>query len=337
MSYTRTVFVLGAGASCELGLPDGDALKRIVARKVNVNDRFSHEHTEENEKLDQIIQSYMDTTFNFDRTPYDEARNIISRGIEHEVSIDNFLKSHSDNKKMLLVGKIAIVLSILEAEKNSAIISNADLNDVRSWHRVFFMNFFSGLSFDEALEKLNHTDFIVFNYDRCLECYLIKAFVLKYHLDETGLFKVFDNLNVLHPYGYLGNLFERSPNRPGVDLGYQSHDYYRYLEISKGIYTFNEEVEKENLFLKTKAIMTDAEKIIFLGFACHAQNMKFLRIDTTGNLKNVYATAYKVSQPNIGFMNDRIKSIFPKNKFSPEIYEGKCEDFFQEYSGVFSN
>lgn len=43
MFKKKTVFVVGAGASCEVGLPAGDKLKGIIGNKLNIRfENFSH-------------------------------------------------------------------------------------------------------------------------------------------------------------------------------------------------------------------------------------------------------------------------------------------------------
>jgi hypothetical protein len=36
MFKSKTLFVVGAGASCEVGLPTGEKLKGLIAQKVNI-------------------------------------------------------------------------------------------------------------------------------------------------------------------------------------------------------------------------------------------------------------------------------------------------------------
>src|SRR6266853_1701782 len=116
MLSSKTVFIVGAGASSEAGLPVGSELKGIIARKLDL--RFEH--------FSSPIGSGDLTIFEALRRQYPNDINTylgacwrVRDGIILAPSIDDFIDAHQEDETIAECGKLAIARSILEAERRS--------------------------------------------------------------------------------------------------------------------------------------------------------------------------------------------------------------------------
>ncbi|WP_428357229.1 hypothetical protein [Methyloprofundus sp.] len=118
----NTVFVIGAGAgaSKEANLPTGRELKDKISRLLDI--RFDFHQQEHGDY--QIVNALRELVKgedgkNGDINPYIHEAWHIRDALPQAISIDNFIDSQRGNEKIAICGKLAIVRSILDAEKNS--------------------------------------------------------------------------------------------------------------------------------------------------------------------------------------------------------------------------
>lgn len=122
MFESKTLFVVGAGASSEAGLPLAKKLKSDIAGRVDI--RFNIAAPLEQQTGDPVITEAIrrhvrDSTGGRDINPYLHAGRHISRAMPQAISIDNFIDTHRKDEKIELCGKLAIVQAILHTERRS--------------------------------------------------------------------------------------------------------------------------------------------------------------------------------------------------------------------------
>jgi hypothetical protein len=115
MFHTRTVFVLGAGSSCEVGLPLGGTLATRISDLVN----FKFDDGYRMVSGDAHLYSTIKRRFSSTVREYSAAGRFIASGIQLAESIDDFLSLHQSDDKITLVGKLGIVRAILKEERSS--------------------------------------------------------------------------------------------------------------------------------------------------------------------------------------------------------------------------
>lgn len=119
MFKSKTVFIVGAGASKEGGLPTGVELKKTIADKLNftyprggINGDWIGGDT----TIEASLKSYMTQ---IRRTGYFEpilrACRKIRDAMPQASSIDTFIDHHHDDEFITLCGKVAILESIFES------------------------------------------------------------------------------------------------------------------------------------------------------------------------------------------------------------------------------
>lgn len=343
MFKRKTVIVVGAGASSEVGLPAGDALKTSITAKLNF--KFSLDQWKQPIQLsgDRQIAHIL---YHLPLAPKDgklanffEDAKKLRLILPQALSIDTVLDSHNDDDGIVTCGKLGIVSTIIEAERNSNLfhqVDNPDPFDFNRSEKTWFHNFFKILN--EGIHQTNVDDifknltFIIFNYDRCIEFYLSEAVANYYYkLTPDQVTKLMSSLRIFHPYGSIGSLNWRGTGTTkDISFGSESYDL---TASSRMIKTYTERVDDGPELKEMRKSIQDAEKLIFLGFAFHEQNMNLLST-LASSVREVYGTAFKISNSD----REVIKETIKKNLNSVDSaivinlrQDLTCADLFQEY------
>lgn len=348
MFKSKTVFVIGAGASAEAGLPIGKELTGEISSLLHISIRndgslergdqdirnalinLDHNQSEEF-KLNQLIRSGREVSAAMDLAP----------------SIDTFLQSHSGNASYVVLGKMGIAKAILLAEQRSKLARTQvrsqpfEMRNVQgTWFVKLAQQLFSEVPADRPEQAFENVSFIIFNYDRCLQVFLTRALELYFQIDNFHARTIVSKLEIVHPYGNLGDLDESDHTLPM--FGDTQCDLYA---VSQRLKTFSESEIDEDKSTKIESFMKKAETLIFLGFAFYDQNMALLGNEqisrtekTTYNMINrVYATTSGMSQPDVRVAASQISFLLRgrpqkiEDDFSIETYFGFCQNFFDEY------
>jgi hypothetical protein len=117
MFRRRTLFIVGAGASIEAGLPVGARLAEGIGDMLRVK---RHEITSEVLNFnDREIFKQLERVHGKSIQTYVQAARKIHEGVLLSNSIDDFLNIHSKDEAVTTLGKAAIVRAILAAEHHS--------------------------------------------------------------------------------------------------------------------------------------------------------------------------------------------------------------------------
>lgn len=354
MEAKRTVFVVGAGASAEANLPTGDRLKDEIAAVLDIRfDTFGRQFQGDESVLDALKLEHKDlsspTAKGKDLVAYVQAAAMIAKNMPLVPSIDHFLDIHRDNKKIALCGKLAIVRCILGAEKNSPLfVDPLQLDqplDIKKTRNTWFNRFFQLLSQQcgksDIAQRLSTITLVIFNYDRCIEHFLVHAFQSCYGITEAEAAAILQHLEIYHPYGIVGSLpwqkksGEARPIRFGIELG--SRDL---LEYSKGIKTFTEGTDPQvSDIVQIRQRLQEAETVIFLGFAFHRLNMDLIapgKQHAASLTKLLLGTAYEKSMSDRAEIIEDLKKRFGVREERVSLTGNKCFSFFDELSHTLS-
>lgn len=344
-SVTRkTVYVIGAGASYEANLPTGNELKSKISHLLNIRFDFNQQKSGDYDIL-SALRNYTSE----DRTAkllnnYLHECQYISENMPLAISIDNLIDTNRGNEKLALCGKLAILKSILSAEKNSRLRfqkNNGDRNISfasveNTWYLPFFKSLTENCSLQDLPSRFQSITLIIFNYDRCVENFLLFSLMSYYRLPVEEVAKLIRHLNIIHPYGTVGSLSWLDPTSSTlVDFGGELHST-QLVSFSKAIRTFTEGAHSEYVE-KMKLCMKDTDRLIFLGFAFHRLNMELLggyELDNRYENKNIiecYATAYETSKSDQEEIRKAIKYLY-KNEVKFAIENCTCKQIFHDYS-----
>jgi hypothetical protein len=315
MLKVPTVFVIGAGAGVDVGMPLGDRLSHIIGEKLRIKFEEGNRQTGGDKLIMEAMRKHAAANQE-DPNVYRRAAFSVASGIAYSRSIDSYLHAHKDNKPLQVCGKLAIAQTILEHEKGSALTvqKGHEFRDVtkvnRSWLVAFMYVLVEQIVVNENLDDIfKHLTIINFNYDRCVEHFLFHAIQAWSLNDEKKVAKLMESLTIYHPYGSVGDLPWQSGE--GIEFGGEA-DEFRLLKCSSRIRTFNEEVEDKAKIGEIQNAVANAKRLIFLGFHFHPQNMDLIKPpDATGGavLADAYATAINRSAPDVTLIEQRLRAF----------------------------
>jgi hypothetical protein len=301
MFKRRTVFVLGAGASAEAGLPVGTNLAADIRKKMDIRFEFGFQPggTGDFDLFSNVTHGRQNEADDFQNAAWR-----IRDGLALAPSIDDFLDLHRANRHINFYGKAAIVKSVLEAERASKLYFSP-LEDTfnpdkcaDTWFVKFMYMLGRGIPKEDIREIFNNISFIVFNYDRCLEHFLLNALQRLYGIENTDAQAIVDCLTVIHPYGVVDR------NTP---FGFGRANY---AELAAGIKTYTEQVGATEVVTQLATEIERAECIVFLGFAYHSQNVQILKPARAMPQKEIYGTAFKMSDADVEVVSNQIGNFF---------------------------
>jgi hypothetical protein len=356
-----TVFIIGAGASNEIGMPIGTDLRNsIIDILTGVKDCLNissaniscyinkPEHIQK--ARDAIIEYYKHELKEIDKI-HSILEDII-QSLEFTSSIDNLLYDFRNSPDIQTIGKIVIVTAILKAENESALANPSEYDNIKptlegTWYYSLFLELNKQAVLSEFIRRLNNIYFIIFNYDRTLEYYFYNAIMRFYKTNPRETADIVNNMNIYHPYGQIGFL-DFQENAIKNSFGKIKSD--NTLLLSSLIKTFMlDNIVNDEEYKKACDFLYDSEKVFFLGFAFYPQNIDLLypqkisrteRDEKTGviSVKTIsfyYGTFYKISSIN----RETIISTVKKKNERVNNFMGndmKCVDFFNELSSIIS-
>lgn len=337
---TKTVFVIGAGASKEVDLPTGYELKEIIARLLNMRFDFNRQISGDH-LIANALRSHVRTPEGRegDINPYLHESWHIKDALPLAISIDNFIDSQRGNKKIAICGKLAIVRSILNAEKGSMLhfekySNNAEINFSsleKTWYLPFFQLLTENCKVDDLEDRFKSVTLIIFNYDRCVEHFLFNALQKYYRVSEVEAANIIKNINIYHPYGSVGSLpWHDSEER--MEFGAEPNAN-QLLSLTHKIKTFTEGTDPNaSNIVSIREHICRASKLIFIGFAFHKLNMVLISPDNCEGAESIkcYATTFGISNSDTVEINKQISNLYSNHV---DLHMGKlsCNEFFSEF------
>ncbi len=282
MIETETLFILGAGASTPYGYPTGKELRKYICKQLpsSIGNYIRHgDHPQiqvGKEKLMEELDVFTDVFFK-----------------SSTFSIDLFL---ARNPSYEHIGKISIIASILEKEKQSGFREDSIFPD-RDWYSYLYHRMTQTLTDPEYFQQYekNKVSFITFNYDRSLEHFLYESLINSFK-DKIGNRPLSKNdilpFEVVHVYGKIAPLHWQSDNHLeyGCDLKIDAEQYTDNIGV---IYSRAD----EKAILKAVNLIKKAERIFFLGFGFADENLGVLDLPSILDMeKKLYGTAIGMTE-----------------------------------------
>lgn len=259
----KIVFVLGAGASVPYGYPTGAGLKTLIVSSLGRPDVRAY----------LIGAGYREDLINQFEASF------VKSGV---FSIDAFLEH---NPKFISLGKLLIARSLLLFE-NPDILKREIKDDwIRLIHNI--VNYSSASMFEHDIS------FITFNYDRSLEFVLHESIKNKFgDINDEGIKKIMSAFPVYHVHGKLGSLPHEVDDLPKRDYAIVTN--LETVEgISKNIKVLHEDGYDSEEYNTVKSVIASAQKVVYLGFGFHQENLKKIGIEanqTTCQIYNIFDT-----------------------------------------------
>lgn len=356
MISKKTVFVVGAGASCELDLPAGEGLKGYIDGCLRLGEgsligKFADPSVQGaiKELCDSVPEARSGGMFD----SLVSHAGIMSHALTFALSIDNYLDAQRDQSLIKTLGKIGIAKAILDAERGSKLtkhttaIHRLDPNFRESrnpkraskvpqtWHLKLLQLLTAGKPQSQIEDVFDDVGFIIFNYDRCLEYFMQWGLSAYYNVTDEVAKRALSKLHIIHPYGQVGYL-PWQDGRPKVAFGSTGED--KLLTVSEGIQTFTESVES-GLAGQVKEMVQNAETLVFMGFGFLPQNVELLTVKETAKARRVFFTSYGISDTDVPLIVEDLAEMLKKPEQSTQISKntgfkafperGSCSDLMR--------
>ena len=304
MHSEKTVIVVGAGASQEADLPTSADLKTTIARYLDIKFQVTQQISG-----DATVAAALRTHGDINQYLY--ACWKIRDALPQAISIDNFIDAHQGNKEIELCGKLAIVRSILEAEKGSLLYSNRSNTDntpnfsflAETWFNAFWQLLTENCQAVGLKKRLLSISLIIFNYDRCIEHFLYHSMQNYYGLSADSAASLVDEMDIFHPYGVVGSLpWTAGPAQMDFGAEPRAQDL---VALAEQIKTFTEGTNpKASNIMEIRNQVARAETLVFLGFAYHKQNLELLKQPSDRRqdgemVRQCYGTALGISDADL--------------------------------------
>lgn len=263
MIKTKTLFILGAGASAPFQYPIGIELRKLIcgqSRRATVIQALKPVNEDEGlyvQKVDNFITEFSRSSL---------------------YSIDFFLERRQE---FMHIGKMAIASYLFPCEKDEILRES-----VNNWYMYLYNRLKSSFEdFDE-----NKISFITFNYDRSLEQFLFEALKSQFNKSPQECTEKMQKVPIVHLYGQLDLLPWQDQN--GKEYSPKNNLIERLRAAPKNIKLISDErdIAKSEEFQKAYGLIKNAERIYFLGFSFDETNLKRLDIKLMKN-KALIATA----------------------------------------------
>jgi hypothetical protein len=350
----KTLFVVGAGASVEFGLPTGDKLKAEVIKILKVRNDFAVTERDIvlHNRIPKAIQSFVSSLPTSSGRSHGEdieiAQRIIAQGIDIATSIDSFLATHADNPYVIACGKVAIAEAILGAERESP-LRRASFDDIKgfaidevsnSWAFNLLRVAFEGHTPHTADQIFKNVSFIVFNYDRCVELAIYIGLRKYFNISHDRAYGIVNSIEILHPYGTVGGLTWQA-----ISSGSDFRCTVSTLELpvrAMKIRTLADGTKDANLVERLRVAVRTSEQAFFIGFGFHKQNIDLLNQSGAAQISRVYGTAFNVTETNADVYSSQIKSALSGNNgllpHAVTLHQDmKSCDLINEYSALLAS
>lgn len=334
MIRRKTVFVVGAGASFELGLPLGETLLQRIADALDYRIDYSEVSGGSKEILRALGAAAGQNGIEF--REYVNAALRVRTAAHLGLSIDNIVHQQNSDHLLVEVAKIAIAYQILSAEEASC-LRIPDQPSEPTWPEIrgTWLGRFAQILVQDVTKSnldiiFDNISIISFNYDRTIRRALPNILTSQFGISDVAASELAKRLKIFHPYGSLGGLYWEDTSNI-VQFG--SPQTANLLQVSKNIRTFTEQTRDGEKLSAMKTALSSADQIVFLGFGYLSQNMQLILSNVHGCAMSVTGTSLGLSEPDTEIVSNQVSQFF-KTEFRPHktpyLRPLKCHEFLRE-------
>ncbi len=337
MIRTRTTFVVGAGASCELELPSNEELLNRIGQSFDFSRFGSGVQVKDSVLLAQYLQKITERLGKADADIH-AAADRIRTASKLTRSIDSLLDQHDTDPLITAAGKLAIVHFICQAEAKSIlrlqsrIKGDLPIQGSETWLYQLGQLVTTGVSRSKVEQCLDNLAIICFNYDRSIEHFLPHAMVMAFGVGlEEAQGIVASRLRIIHPHGTVGRLPWQRGEAPACEWGTEQPDNVH--ELAGMIRTSNEISHNREVVAGIRGMVANSKRLVFLGFGFHPQNLDLLVDARLAHVPEVAATVHGLSPINRIAVSAMLRRKLGAERDEPRLIEEiRCTELMRDYS-----
>jgi hypothetical protein len=176
----------------------------------------------------------------------------------------------------------------------------------------------------------NRIAVITYNYDRSLEYFLHQSLMARYRMSESEALEILQNICIIHVHGVLGEY----PVVPYKKLA-EGDTLFKISEAIKIVHEIQDTPDGfcSKDFRRANTELAKAERILFLGFGFHEDNLRRLEFFSPEVFqgREVLATTGYIGKRDLGIIIERTaKYGFPEKAF----HRGTCNTFFRQVAAL---
>jgi hypothetical protein len=279
MIERKTVFIVGAGASAQLGFPLGRDLHKRILDALGTNIQ-----KQKGDHLRILVE------LGFKEGQIAAFREALQK--HGSYSVDECLADHNEHMD---IGKAAIALQLIPFE----IWEHLHDHDHDFWAK-------------RILEEMIHHDrsfrydtvrFVTFNYDRSLEMFFYEVFRSRFKMSVPDAAKKVSLLDIIHMHGQLGRFNPANTNAQRAYDPNPTRD--AVMECIHEMRLIHEDPNVGGRWQKAQRAVAEADAIYFFGFSFHPSNMWKVGNPDLFNGKKVFGTCKGMSRSAIGNIKAR--------------------------------
>lgn len=264
MISTPTVLILGAGASYAYKFPLARGLLHEVC-KILRTPRLDARRVE---SLARLGRPVIDHWGILESLGFDEREGkAFCDELRHTdyPSVDFFLEQRPE---FTSIGKACMAIILVACEDPDILFPGGKTAPDPHWYKYVLDAVDNGTPWAARVPLT----IVTFNYDRSLDHYLFTALKTRWRTNEATMRDTFLQLPIVHVHGTLGEYLQERTYEPNVNPESVRLAAKRIVIPIEGA---------EGRFADAQAALTAAERIYFIGFGFHAQNVRRLGVFET--------------------------------------------------------
>lgn len=337
MLKDKTLFIVGAGASDDYGLPVG---KRLQQQILELLTRFPDHSNGAVGRAENALHHFAS----------EERRSVgelLAKGREIAValalapSIDAYIENHQHDADIALLGKLGIAACLLDSEQGCPLFlrpgqGNGSLDHAalsQTWLGQLFQILIEGHTKETMHTMLDDASFVVFNYDRCIQQFLRYAISNYFRVPPSVAEEIVTRCRIYHPYGSLGYGSSKNGSPFGGRDNMGTISAPNLLRVAQDLRTYSEYVEDIEAVKATKAALSSTNTIVYLGFAFHRQNVRLLQKIAPKGATRAIATVYGIPEAAHNVVKNDMVTIQQTAaiRLKPALVSEKCAAFMDNY------
>ena len=284
MIRTKTTLIVGAGASQEIHMPSGPELLDRTAQAYDFYRFGGEQMTKDSSALLRHLGKLAERPGNSQEKLF-AATERLRTAAKMSLLIDTAIEQNDDNPLVALCGKLAIAHFICQGEARSNLRATPmypgelPLKAGDFWLLELGKLMTTGVPRSRVHQCFENLSIISFNYDRSIEHFLPYALMTAYGMTLLEAQRtVSEHLRIVHPYGTIGRLPWQKGDAPDVEWGNESP--WNMAALLTQIRTPSELMADTRALTELRNAMIKSQRIVFMGFGYHPQNVDLL-IDTS--------------------------------------------------------
>ncbi|MEP7223181.1 MAG: hypothetical protein ABI673_11020 [Novosphingobium sp.] len=337
MIRTKTTLVVGAGASCEMQMPSSAELLDRIASGYDFY-RFGGERmSKDSSTLLRYLNKLTERPGHNQEKLYaaTERLRVASRLGQ---MIDTIIEQNDDNPLVTLCGKLAILHYICQGEAKASLRPAPKVEGELPlligdyWLVELGRLMTTGVPRSKVEQCFENLTIVSFNYDRSIEHFLPYALITAYGMTLVEAQRIVtQRLKIVHPYGTIGRLPWQAGEGPDVEWGNDAP--WNMLSLLSSLRTHGELMGDRAALTQVRGAMMKAQRVVFMGFGYHPQNLDVLIDGNFAHNPEVLAAVHQMSAPS---QKSVIRMLRRKLGLTDEdklmVIQSRCQEFMRDYS-----